>query len=124
MLIQKKRAQKSHEEKMMTLFNKGAVEDHLYRAGFVDLLQNPSVRTWLAAQEIDARDGNLLFDLMDDGDRRLSAPELIKGLGRLKGTAKSIDLVGLMHMTAHLSWLVSRIDARLQKQEIHASLKS
>jgi len=122
MLIQKKRAQKRHEQKMMRLFNKAAVDEHLHRDGFVELLQDKSVRTWLAAQEIEARDGNLLFDLMDGGDQRLSASELIKGLGRLKGTAKSLDLVGLMHMTAALSWQVSRIDARLQKQESHAEL--
>merc|ERR1712137_851173 len=116
------RAQRQHEAKMMLLFNKGAVDDHLPRAAFADLLQDKSVSTRLAAQEIDTRDGNLLFDLMDDGSQRLSAPELIKGLGRLKGTAKSLDLVGLMHMTAALSWQVSRIDARLQKQESHAEL--
>merc|ERR1719240_2553805 len=117
MVVQKKRAQQKHESKMMRLFKSAAIDDHVHKEEFGQLLQDKNVRTWLSAQEIEPGDGSLLFDLMDDGDHRLSSSELIKGLTRLKGAAKSVDVVSLLYVTAHISDIVSKIDGTLERQE-------
>merc|ERR1712107_318572 len=114
MVMQKNRAQKSHEKKMRRLFSQAHVsnEGGMQRSEFEELLRDDTVRVWLAAQDVDVGDANLLFDLMDDGDERLTPTELVKGVARLRGPARSLDLVELMHNTNHLSDLVSKLEVR------------
>lgn len=38
-------------------------------------------------------DVDILWKLLDDGDGALSLDELVRGVGRLKGGARSIDLI-------------------------------
>jgi len=116
MVVQKKRATQRHESKMMQLFNRAAIDGHVQKEKFGEILQDKTVRTWLSAQEIEPGDGSLLFDLMDDGDHRLSSSELTKGLTRLKGAAKSVDVVSLLYVTTHISDLVKKIDETLDRQ--------
>eukprot|EP00435_Cladocopium_sp_Y103_P060332 s215_g22.t1 len=66
------------------------------RSEFVEIMNIPEVRTWLAAQELPVQDPNILFNLLDDGDAELTAEELVKGVERLKGTAKGIDLASFI----------------------------
>ncbi|OLP87442.1 hypothetical protein AK812_SmicGene31333 [Symbiodinium microadriaticum] len=51
-------------------------------------------RTWLSAQDLPVSNPDLLFKLLDDGDGGLTADseELVKGVDRLKGSAKGMDL--------------------------------
>lgn len=58
-------------------------------------------RTWLAAQELPVHDPHVLFNLLDDGDAELTAEELVKGVERLKGTAKGIDLASFIAEYRH-----------------------
>merc|ERR1712107_419524 len=74
--------------------------------------------------------GVLLFDLMDDGKGEMTARKLVQGIARLKGGSRSIDVIGLMHMTAHLAKLVSKIstlisnlDARMNRKLKWTDLK-
>jgi len=84
---------------------------------------------WFSAQDLDAGDADYLYDLLDDGDGNLTVGELISGVARLKGAARSIDLFGLMHLVANLyhrsingecSDLRSKADA---SKQINKSLK-
>jgi len=118
MVVQKQRAQQMHEQKMTRFFNAAAVDGFIERHDFERLLQDKSVRIWLSALDVDVGpDSSLLFHLLDDGDNRLTGDELVKGVARLKGGAKSIDLIGLMFMTSHVSSLVTNIHARLARLE-------
>merc|ERR1712137_458661 len=104
MLMQKKRLMQKHARKMRRFMQKADVsgDGDLSREEFKGVLKSEDVRAWLAAQEIDAGDADLLFSLLDTGDETLTADELVVGVTRLKGAAKSIDLYGLMHMVAVL----------------------
>jgi len=115
MVVQKKRAQQKHAQKMERLLKEAdsSHDGNIQRDEFQNLLKDVTVRTWLAAQEVEAGDAHLLFDLMDDGDHQLTAEELCHGMARLKGAARSIDLVGLMHMTNQVSHTVDTICSRL-----------
>jgi len=124
MVIQKNRAQRKHQEKIMSLFiaADSAEQGYLSRQQFAEILEDPDVRMWLAAQDVEVGDARLLFDLMDDGDNMLTVGKLVKGIARLKGPAKGVDVVGLMHLTSHLSTTVTKMSGRLSNLE--ASTKS
>merc|ERR1712063_232560 len=104
MLMQKKRLMQKHARKMKRFMQKADMsgDGGLSREEFKGVLKSEDVRAWLAAQEIDAGDADLLFSLLDTGDETLTAEELVVGISRLKGGARSIDLHGLMHMVAIL----------------------
>merc|ERR1712137_264396 len=93
-----------HAMKMRKFMKKADIsgDGSLSREEFKAVLKCEDVRAWFAAQEIDAGDADLLFSLLDTGDEALTAEELVVGVSRLKGSARSIDLHGLMHMVAIL----------------------
>jgi len=67
------------------------------------VLTEPGVKTWLAAMELDAgEDADNLFSLLDKENGQVSADALIKGMARLKGSARSIDMISLMHEVKQL----------------------
>jgi len=99
MMIQKERAIKLHEVKMTALFERAdeSGDGSLDADEFQAVVGDPCVKTWLAAMELDVIDAQILFDLIDNGDSKITAKELLQGVARLKGFARSIDLVTLLH---------------------------
>jgi len=98
MMRQKERDRSLHTRKMKTLFEAAdeSGDGFIDRSEFVEIMTIPEVRTWLAAQELPVNDPHILFNLLDDGDAELTAEELVKGVERLKGTAKGIDLASFI----------------------------
>jgi len=94
MMRQKERDRRLHTKKMQTLFEAadesgdGVIDMEEFRRIF----ELPEIRTWLSAQDLQVTDPDILFKLLDDGDKQLTAEELVRGVDRLKGNAKSIDL--------------------------------
>jgi hypothetical protein len=117
MIVQKRRQNAKHAVKMQRLLQEADVsgDGYIQRDEFVDVMQKPAVRTWLSAMEIEVGDSELLFDLVDNGDEKISANELVEGISRLKGNARSIDLVGLSHRTAHIEQLLGSLERKVDK---------
>lgn len=94
MLLKQRRQMIKHMRKMTRLFQTADTKgtNTLTWKNFNKLLGDPFIRSWLAAYEFEVSDVKLVFDLMDDGDGRLSVDELMTGVSRLKGFARSIDL--------------------------------
>ena len=97
MMRQRDREKKLHTKKMKRLFEHAdeSGDGILDMEEFIQVLENPSVRTWLAAQDLSINSNEAaanLFRLLDDGDAALTAMELVEGVARLKGPAKSMDL--------------------------------
>lgn len=95
MLNSKKRATKNHETKMSKLFRHA---DHdgdgnLDRAEFGKVMDDPIVRKWLSSMGLEIDDVDTLFETLNGGDGQVTAHELVAGAGRLKGGARSIDLL-------------------------------
>lgn len=63
------------------------------------MAKDPRVAHWLAAMEMEIRDAEFVFDLLDDGDGRMSAKEMVLGFSRMKGTARSLDIMALVSLT-------------------------
>jgi len=99
MMMQTERALKRHAKKMQVFFD--AADESL--DGTVDLkefraiLEDPQVKMWLVAHELDASDGDSLFMLMDKGSHTLTVEDFVLGVSQLKGSARSIDLRKHMH---------------------------
>jgi len=99
MLLQKERAIRNHIVKMAALFEHAdsSGDQFLDLQEFEAVLQDPGVRKWLSAMEMDINDVPALFRLIDqNGDRKISIEELVQGGARLKGSARSIDLITLI----------------------------
>lgn len=95
MLMQKERAARIHTAKMGALmrFADNDGDGALTLNEFRMVMEDNAVRLWLASMELDVRDVDKIFRLLDpDGDGKLTAPELVQGVSRLKGAARSIDL--------------------------------
>merc|ERR1712137_790370 len=119
MVVQKKRARQKHIEKMSHLMCRADAsgDGRPSRKEFQTILENPTMKLWLSAQDIDVGDSALLFDLLDNGDGELTPNELCSGISRLKGPARSFDIYGALHMITNIGWDIKRIQATLQRQD-------
>lgn len=72
-------------------------DGELSRAEFKDMLSIPSIRHYLSHLDLEVHDAEGLFDLLDDGDGQVTLAEFVSGMERMKGQARSADLVSLMH---------------------------
>lgn len=79
---------------------------------FERVCHDEHVKNWLGAQGLDASDARKLFELMDDGSGYLETQELVRGVAKLRGPAKSLDLVALHRMHAEDD-MIRRLEHRL-----------
>jgi len=106
---QKARSEEGHIKKFKKLFAR-ADTDHDHYLSFQEfetIMSEPKVATWMSALGMDVSDIRLVFELLDDGDRRLSPEELVVGASRVKGPARSLDLTMLMYDVSHLKELIT-----------------
>jgi len=88
----------SHRHKMHRLFAEADVDKN----GWIDLpewqkvCEDEWVRLWLSSQGICAKDATLLFQILDDGDGKLTANELVDGAANLKGTSVHIHMMKML----------------------------
>jgi len=102
MVNRRERSYKTHLNKMTALFKAADADGngHLDANEFSIIFDDPSVRKWLGAMEFDmslfGAGSKALFSLLDDGDGQLTAEELVNGVHRLKGPAKSFTMASVM----------------------------
>jgi hypothetical protein len=98
MVRQRKRAAEVLKRKMVNLME---ALDHsgdglLDFDEFAIIANHPEVKLWMGAMDIETDDLPTLFQLLDaNGDGAVSTEELTQRLPRLKGAARSIDLLSL-----------------------------
>eukprot|EP00929_Paragymnodinium_shiwhaense_P055256 TRINITY_DN27696_c0_g1_i2.p1 TRINITY_DN27696_c0_g1~~TRINITY_DN27696_c0_g1_i2.p1 ORF type:complete len:378 (+),score=65.28 TRINITY_DN27696_c0_g1_i2:183-1316(+) len=116
MVMHKERQIALHASRMHQLLLEGdqSQDGFLSLEEFVDLLHDKNVQKWLAAQEIELTDVELAFRLIDEeGDGRVSPEELVRGLARLKGSARSVDMVTIVHAFQRVEAAMGKIDEAL-----------
>ncbi|CAE7597060.1 unnamed protein product, partial [Symbiodinium necroappetens] len=69
---------------------------------FLQLCQDPTIRSYMTSLDVDVNDGSHLFKLLDDGDGNLTYDEFIAGMMRFKGSAKAIDVI---YLQREVEWL-------------------
>jgi len=88
------KAFKTHAKKIKRLVmaadtsGEGELDLHEFREIFAD----PVLRTWLASMEFVAGDVDALFNLMTDGSGSLSVDDMVAGVAKYKGNARSLDI--------------------------------
>jgi len=76
----------------------GSLKDSITKEEFERRLENPDIVTRLNLLDIDTSEAQWLFKELDtSGDNEVSSEELGEGLLKLKGMARSIDMVSLQH---------------------------
>eukprot|EP00931_Biecheleriopsis_adriatica_P045096 TRINITY_DN25845_c0_g1_i1.p1 TRINITY_DN25845_c0_g1~~TRINITY_DN25845_c0_g1_i1.p1 ORF type:complete len:549 (-),score=86.14 TRINITY_DN25845_c0_g1_i1:99-1745(-) len=65
------------------------------RDEFKVIMHDPLVQNIMHLLELEVHEGDMLFDILDDGDGHISYDEFIGGVMRLKGTARSLDMIAL-----------------------------
>merc|ERR1712032_1660154 len=68
----------------------------LDRDEFEAMLRNPKVRMWFSGLDLQVHEYVGLFNLIDTGSGVVSFQEFMTGVQRLKGTARSLDLIGIV----------------------------
>jgi len=95
MVRQLRHKEKVHSDKMRRLF----AEIDKDGSGSIDVdewlsvCKDSWVHTWIRAQEIRTQDASTLFELLDDGDGKLTADELVKGTASLKGPSAMMAIL-------------------------------
>merc|ERR1711879_288106 len=69
----------------------------LSRTELDEILSDDKVKAYLAAIEIEVFEVASIFQLLDDGDGTISYEEFLHGIMRLKGTARSQDVIAILH---------------------------
>ena len=87
----------SPKGKLEELFRAADTDDNgtLSATEFVEAMSLPSVQHYMQVLEVKIQDCRPLFDILDDGDGRITIPEFCKGLMQLKGQARALDIVML-----------------------------
>ncbi|CAE7449218.1 Scn10a [Symbiodinium sp. CCMP2592] len=90
-----RRTAKNYQEKLEDLFR--AVDedgnDWLSAEEFIRALSLPSVQRYLAILDLKVSDCRPLFEILDDGDGKITIAEFCQGLNQIKGHARALDMV-------------------------------
>mmetsp|Transcript_809 Transcript_809/g.1536 ORF Transcript_809/g.1536 Transcript_809/m.1536 type:complete len:572 (+) Transcript_809:89-1804(+) len=98
LIAQKQRQNEANQKNLKSLFSEidESGDGEVSYEELMAVVENPKMKLWMSALEIDTHDLQSLFKLLDDGDGNISIDEFLKGIGRLKGPAKAIDLATLL----------------------------
>lgn len=104
-LVQQRQNEKfAYAEKMREMF----AETDTSGDGFVsyeefqEVLTHPRINTYFSVLEIDVHEVESLFSLLDNGDGKISYEEFLGGVTRLKGWARSQDVIMILHCQTKL----------------------
>lgn len=99
MMMEKLRQKEAFTKKLEDFFVHADVSgDGMMSASeFEQAMCDPGVQKWLAMIELEVYEVTALFNLLDDGDGEISFEEFLGGVLRMKGNARSIDAIAIMH---------------------------
>lgn len=115
MVREKQRAMRAHLAKMSLLFEEADTsgDGRLDLEEFKNILDDYEIKIWLAAMDLDVSDVEELFHLLDDGgDGRLSAEELVRGVAKLRGAARAMDLRKIHQMSSDVHADIKHLHAK------------
>jgi len=119
MMDVKENARKSYGKKLKVLFQEldDSNDGTINWDEFQSLLDDPQLRTFMSALDIELHDLQELWEMLDDGDGQITQQEFISGATRMKGPAKGIDMVSLLQKTTKLEQTVEGLCRDMQGSE-------
>merc|ERR550525_829920 len=100
MMMEKLKEKEQFAKKIHTFFSKADLNGDGYISAheFIAVLKEPMVLTWLQLLELEVYEVTALFNILDDNaDGTVSYDEFLAGAMRLKGNARAVDLISIMH---------------------------
>merc|ERR1719253_726914 len=82
---------------------------------FQDLLTHPKALTYMQTLELDVHEAESLFHLLDDGDGKVSFDEFLHGIVRLKGQARSLDVITILHNNTRMLQCLESFEKRFMQ---------
>jgi len=80
-------------------------------------LENPWVKAYFSGLDIDPSEAGIIFTLIDtDGSNTVSIDEFVDGTMKLKGHAKSIDVLSMMFDTVRFSMKFNGLCAHIEEE--------
>merc|ERR1712232_54108 len=81
---------------------------------FQEILNHSEVKAYFSLLELDVHEAISMFQLLDDGDGCIQREEFIDGVLRLKGQARSQDVIMIQHecrrIDRHIRYIADRLD--------------
>lgn len=117
MMLHKERATRDHARKMHALFSHldEDGDDTLTLEEFHGVHDDPRIKMWLSAMELEVQDVDKVFELLDrHGRQEVSVDDLVSGAAMLKGPARNIDVAFLLQKVDMLLGTMEKIDLRTQ----------
>lgn len=101
MIREKERQISNNATHMLHLFEQADTDEdgHVTYEDFLTLIHNPKMKVFISALGLEVDDAEEAFILLDtNGDGELNIHTLMDGFTRLKGAARSIDIVQIIDM--------------------------
>merc|ERR1712048_61601 len=115
MVLEKTKEKKNFRLKMEQLFKSADPDREFSIHEFERVCSIGEVKHWLGALGLDVSDATSVFQLMDvetETKGSLSQSEILKGVSRLKGPARSLDMYRFQDtMVTHLQSLQASVEA-------------
>merc|ERR1719401_3375983 len=112
MIANKNFMRRSYNAELRSLFHEmdTGKNGSISRAEFLNASKQPSFRSWLAALDLDGTDVDSLFNVLDmDDSGAITIDELLLGAPRIRGEAKSIDLMYAIAQVRKVDATVDRL---------------
>mmetsp|Transcript_59457 Transcript_59457/g.105762 ORF Transcript_59457/g.105762 Transcript_59457/m.105762 type:complete len:614 (-) Transcript_59457:325-2166(-) len=115
LIAQKQRDKEAMGKNLKKLFDEidTSGDGNLSHDELMAVVNNPKMALFMNALEIDTKDLQTLFHLLDDGDGEISTDEFLGGIGRLRGPAKALDMAAVMSGMNKLDAAVQRIEEKV-----------
>jgi len=113
---EKIKQRESYTEKLLEFFHAADLhgEGFLTFEKFQSILEQEQAKTWLSIMEVDVRDSNDFFHFLADERGVVTPDKFVKGIMRLKGGAKSQDIIALQRGLSQIQCQIRDLsDSRL-----------
>lgn len=119
MVMEKMKEKDKYVTKVLRFLEEGDVDGSgtLSRSEFEKLLHNEEISRYLTIIGLEMYEVEALFNVLDDGDGEISYSEFIGGCLRLKGAARAVDAVMIMHEQNRMMQAMANILSRLSRVE-------
>jgi Ca2+-binding EF-hand superfamily protein len=121
MLNLKKSATRMHIKKMKSFFDLADADGSgcLDAEEFEEVCRDEQVKMWLAAQELDVSDAKAMFGMMcqEIDSEEVTPEQLVKGMARLKGSARNLDMMSLRQENSELRSILKELLSKVEQVE-------
>merc|ERR1719203_2778205 len=83
---------------------------------FVDVMTIPHVLGFLELLDLEIGEAQALFDIFDNGDACMEITEFVRGVMRLKGQSRTLDMIEMDNTIRRVMYLVENLDKKVERK--------